>query len=115
MVSQNSMYVTLRRCTFIDCHKLYTQIVEKWPQNEVTQNQVYSYWLKLNKDAWRLDHDQVKSALQVLERTEGENINVIPTHIEEGISIFAFALREIVDMFGHEVKEIAMDSTCKSH
>ncbi|KIJ52266.1 hypothetical protein M422DRAFT_156470 [Sphaerobolus stellatus SS14] len=94
---------------------LYSRIVEKWPQNEVTQEQVYSYSLEHNKDVWRLNLDQVKSAIQVLKNTEGENIDMIPTHVEEGISIFAFALKDIVDSFGHDVTEIAMDSTWKTN
>ena len=55
----------------------------------------------------------MKSAINVLSRAEDININIIPTRVEDGISIIAFGLKEIVDKYGSEVTEIAMDSTCK--
>ena len=67
----------------------------------------------MNEDAWRLDPDQVKSAIDVLSRADDLDVNIIPTHEESGVSIIAFALKEIVDKYGAEVTEIAMDSTCK--
>ncbi|KIJ44475.1 hypothetical protein M422DRAFT_83512, partial [Sphaerobolus stellatus SS14] len=43
------------------------------------------------------------------------DINIIPTHQEDGISIFAFVLKEIVDTFSDQATEIAMDSTWKTN
>jgi hypothetical protein len=71
--------------------------------------------LALNKDSWRLEDDQVESAIQVLKRAEGTSIDKIPTRTEAGITVFAFALKEVVDSFGMNVTEIAMDSTCLYH
>ncbi|KIJ31165.1 hypothetical protein M422DRAFT_186329 [Sphaerobolus stellatus SS14] len=94
---------------------IWTRIVRELPKNEVTQDQVYAYWTSLNEDAWRLDSDQVKSAIAVLSRAEDIDVNIIPTRKEDGISIFAFALKEIIDSFGPQVTEIAMDSTWKTN
>jgi len=38
-------------------------------------------------------------------------VEIIPITAEDGISAIAFAFREIIDEFGSEVEEIAMDST----
>lgn len=83
------------------------------PKTELNEKQIYRYWTELNAGAWRLHDDQVKSALAVLEKYEDLTIEIIPITAEDGISAIAFAFREILDEFGSEVEEIAMDSTCK--
>ena len=87
--------------------------MREFPKNEVTQDQLYAYWTLLNENAWRLDLDQVKSVIAVLSKSDDIAVNIIPTHEEDGISIFAFALKEIMDTYSDQVTEIAMDSTCK--
>jgi len=79
---------------------------------ELTEKQIYSHWVHLNEAAWRLDDDQVTSARTLLRKLNGEKIEIIPIHQEDGINTIAFAFKDILDDFGDEILEIAMDSTC---
>lgn len=85
------------------------------PNTELTEKQIYAHWAHLNEDCWRLDKNQVKSAVKVLEAFDGMVVDIIPILEEAGISTVAFAFREILSDYGNEVLEIAMDSTCKCH
>lgn len=88
--------------------------MKKNPNTELTEKQIYAHWANLNQATWRLDDDQVKSAIKVLKRVEGIDVEIIPVHAEDGISTLAFAFKGILDDYGMEVEEIAMDSTCTS-
>ena len=50
----------------------------------------------------------------VLAAEHGLTVKTIPIEPEDGISTMAFALKEAVDMYAHQVAKVAMDSTCKS-
>lgn len=67
----------------------------------------------MHEGSWRFDDDQLESTKKLLAKLEGFKIENIPVHEEEGISAIAFAFKDIVDDFGEEMQEIAMDSTCK--
>ncbi|KAF8220084.1 hypothetical protein L208DRAFT_1335813, partial [Tricholoma matsutake] len=62
-----------------------------------------------------LDDDQVKSALMVLEHEEGLDIEIIPIQTKDGISSLAFSFKNILQDYGEEIIEIAMDSTWKTN
>lgn len=59
-----------------------------------------------------MDDDQVKSAIKVLERVDGVDVEIIPIRAEDGISTIAFGFKDILDDYGENITEIAMDSTC---
>jgi hypothetical protein len=61
-----------------------------------------------------LANNQVESARAVLAAEHGLTVETIPIEHEDGISTIAFALKEAVDAYAHQVAEVAMDSTCKS-
>lgn len=87
-------------------------MLKKDPKTELTEKQVYAYWAQLNMDRWRLKDDQVESAQAILKRVDGINITVIPIPPEDGINAIAFAFKDILEDYGEEVIEVAMDSTC---
>jgi hypothetical protein len=80
---------------------------------ELTQKQIYAYWIHLHEEIWRLHDDQVKSALQVLEKYKEEEVEIIPMPSEDGISTIAFTFKEVLDKYSEHILEVAMDSTCK--
>ncbi|KIJ26066.1 hypothetical protein M422DRAFT_192663 [Sphaerobolus stellatus SS14] len=94
---------------------IWSRLVREFPDNEVTQSQVHFHWSCINKDAWRLDPDQIVSAMNVLKQANPEEIEIIPMHEEEGISAFSFGLKDVIESFGSEINEIAMDSTWKTN
>ena len=83
------------------------------PDTELTERQIYRHWANLNEESWKLDHDQLQSAIKVLKAVDGMTIETIPIQVEDGIAALAFAFKEILDDFSKEILEIAMDSTCK--
>ena len=93
--------------------KIWRAIVKNNPKTEITQKQVYAHWAHLHEASWRLDNDQVKSALKVLERVDDINIETIAVPREDGISSLAFSFKDILGDYGEEITEIAMDSTCQ--
>ncbi|KZT21979.1 hypothetical protein NEOLEDRAFT_1150272 [Neolentinus lepideus HHB14362 ss-1] len=82
---------------------------------EFTQWQIYALWQQINEDMWRLDDGQVTSAWKVLEAANGEEAEIIDVTWEKGITVMAFALKELVAIFGAETAELAMDSTWKTN
>lgn len=50
--------------------------------------------------------------MKVLERVDGVDVEIIPIRSEDGISTIAFGFKDILDDYGENIKEIAMDSTC---
>jgi hypothetical protein len=48
----------------------------------------------------------------VLERVDNVDIEIIPVPMEDGISSLAFNFKNILEDYGEEIIEIAMDSTC---
>jgi hypothetical protein len=58
------------------------------------------HWAHLHKATWRLDNNQVKSALMVLKCEEGLNIEIIPIPTKDGISLLAFSFKNILHDYG---------------
>jgi hypothetical protein len=81
---------------------------------ELTEKQMYAHWACINEAVWCINNNQVISALKVLKWGIADmKINVIPFQKEDGISMIAFAFREVLDEYGDKIEEIAIDLTCK--
>ncbi|KAJ3720039.1 hypothetical protein C8R42DRAFT_549361, partial [Lentinula raphanica] len=95
--------------------KIWDHILKRDPDTELTEKQIQAKWTRINKVHWHLDKDQVTSALQLLQQSEKEKIEVIPITQREGASSIAFAFTEILDSVGNQIEEILMDSTWKTN
>ncbi|KAG6835113.1 hypothetical protein H0H93_004744 [Arthromyces matolae] len=95
--------------------KIWDAILSKFEGKlNITQKQVYAHWSRLNQNRWRFDDDQVASTRKVLESFEGIVVDIIVIPEEPGISVIAFAFKEILTEYGAKIQEIAMDSTWKT-
>jgi hypothetical protein len=95
--------------------QIWDVILSRYGTTEITQKQVYTHWQHINEDSWRLADNQVESACAILAADEhGLTVKTIPIEPEDGILTMAFALKEAVDVYAHQISEVAMDSTCKS-
>lgn len=81
---------------------------------DLTEKQVYAEWIRVNEEYWRLDDDQVKSTLKQLEKAEGSKTEIIQIEPEAGIHAIAFTFKGILEDFGENIEEMAMESTCTS-
>jgi hypothetical protein len=89
-------------------------ILKKCSDTNVTQKQVYTLWSELHKGDWKLDIDQTTSALKVLEAYNGVEMETISMNHEAGIETITFAFKDILESYGKEIFEGAMDSTMLS-
>ncbi|KAF7978602.1 hypothetical protein HWV62_45332 [Athelia sp. TMB] len=94
---------------------IWAEILKRYGTPEYNQDQVYAHWSHINEAVWRLADDQVLSARRVLDRAAGREVEIIPLTAETGISTIAFAFKEVLDGYGSETAEIAMDSTWKTN
>jgi hypothetical protein len=76
-----------------------------------------------NRKSWKRDDDEVKSAKKLIEeasstpRTEAERLNrveLIPLDDEDGFVGLALALPEVLRQWGGRIREISLDSACKT-
>ena len=113
-ISGESIVPVIRNSWLTQLQKIWDRILREYGTTELTEKQVYDHWQSLNQDVWKLDNDQVKSAVLVLEAEAGTTVERIPIVEESGISTIAFAFKEVVDAYGDRTEEVAMDSTCTS-
>ncbi|KIK52109.1 hypothetical protein GYMLUDRAFT_111298, partial [Collybiopsis luxurians FD-317 M1] len=94
---------------------IWDYILETDPDTELSEKQVQAEWTCINQDHWRLDNDQVKSAIKLLKHLEGTKVEKIDITQRDGISAIAFAFKEILDDMGKTIDKILMDSTWKTN
>ncbi|KAF8884072.1 hypothetical protein CPB84DRAFT_1817005 [Gymnopilus junonius] len=95
--------------------KIWEAILLEGIQGQVTEKQVHARWASLNEEQWKMDDDQVKSAIKLLEKKEGHEIEIIPVQLEEGIDAVTFTFKGVLDVVGEEIVKVAMDSTWKTN
>ena len=49
-----------------------------------------------------------------LHAADSKSIKILPITPEDGISVIAFLFKELLDKYGEEILEVAMDLTCES-
>jgi hypothetical protein len=94
-------------------YQIWEHVLREYPHTELTEKQVYAYWQQLNTARWWLKDDQVESACAILQRVDGIKIDIISIPTETGIDAIAFAFKDILEGYGEEIIEVAMDSTCQ--
>ncbi|KAJ3718819.1 hypothetical protein C8R42DRAFT_643879 [Lentinula raphanica] len=90
---------------------IWDYILKQDPETELTEKQVQTEWMRINKDHWRLDQDQVTLASKLLESFDQEKVEIIPITQRKGSSSIAFAFTKILDGIGSDIEEVLMDST----
>ncbi|CAK5263800.1 unnamed protein product [Mycena citricolor] len=95
--------------------KIWEEVVKLDPTTELTERQIYRFWSDINQGAWRKCDDQVASALALLQEYEDMTVEIIELKQETGLSSIAFCFCEIINDFGKDTEEIAMDSTWKTN
>ncbi|KIK55719.1 hypothetical protein GYMLUDRAFT_175166, partial [Collybiopsis luxurians FD-317 M1] len=99
----------------IHIHQIWDYILRRNPNMELTEKQIQAESMRMNENHWRLDNDQVKSALKLLQHFDQEKIEIIPITQCDGASSIAFAFTEILNRVGSKIEEVLMDSTWKTN
>ncbi|KAJ8095385.1 hypothetical protein PM082_023155 [Marasmius tenuissimus] len=96
--------------------KIWSSILQDDPETEISRKQVYREWTRLSQHQWRLDEDQIISAIALIEKyTEDHTTESIPIRELQGTSTVAFGFKEILDEVSEDTEEIAIDSTWKTN
>lgn len=85
---------------------------------------IYTLWAKTDREKWKIDDDEVESAIKIIKRASTEQTGTHDGHpifraepivlpSVEGFSVVAFALPSVLQKWGGQIREIAMDSACK--
>ena len=86
-----------------------------------TQVAVYSLWQNITSKAWKQADDEVTLAKILLEEARQPNkdrpilytVKPIPITLEYGVTAIAFTLPHFLQQYGGQIRELALDSTCK--
>ncbi|KAJ6614190.1 hypothetical protein B0H10DRAFT_1803925 [Mycena sp. CBHHK59/15] len=87
---------------------------------------IYTLWAKTDREKWKMDDDEVESAIKIIERASTEQTGTYDGHpifraepivlpSVEGFSAVAFALPSVLQKWGGQVREIAMDSAWETN
>ncbi|CAK5284039.1 unnamed protein product [Mycena citricolor] len=95
--------------TNISINETVKMFIEERKRESATNSSV-------NADEWKLDDNQIKSALKLLECFDKEAVvKIIPIRNQVGVHAIAFSLKEILDRWGDRTEELAMDSTWRTN
>lgn len=90
-----------------------------YPTPRFTRKAVYHVWQRVSSTKWKRDEDEVKSAHILLEEAAQTSeslyqVHEIPLPEVEGYTVLAFALPNVLRQWGGRIRELALDSACKS-
>lgn len=72
------------------------------------------HWLKVTWEQWRLDPDPIKSAQKFIsDRGDEHQIAKLDVAAVPGTQVVAFQVKDFVEIWAKNTRELAMDSTCE--
>ncbi|CAG8450754.1 12527_t:CDS:1 [Racocetra fulgida] len=76
----------------------------------ITEKQIYYWWLNLSQHLWKKDDNQIQSAIKIIESYTG--IEIILTITDDEVTMISFGIIEIINRLGVNAVEIGIDATC---
>lgn len=92
--------------------KLFFDIMQNKNISNLTQSQVYHWWLRLNQRHWKLAEDQMESAIKLLGNNE-DKMEKIPVAVP-GVNALGFSFPNAMAKHAGTT-EIGMDATYKTN
>ncbi|KAG6818800.1 hypothetical protein H0H93_001521 [Arthromyces matolae] len=97
---------------------LWDEILKKHPSPKFSRKSVYQLWLDRSSQQWKRDSDEVTSANILIreafqsgtESSTAYKAEPIDIHSEEGFISVAFALPDLLKKWGHQIRELSLDS-----
>ncbi|KAJ7272749.1 hypothetical protein B0H12DRAFT_1007797, partial [Mycena haematopus] len=91
-----------------------------------TRRSIYTLWARTDREKWKLDDDELESAIKIIERASAEWTGTYEGHpifraepialpAVEGFSAVAFALPSVLQKWGGQIREVAMDSAWETN
>jgi hypothetical protein len=92
------------------------------PKPKYTNRAIYRLWAKQDRKKWRRHDDEVISAQKLLSEAENTTVSnglskALPIKIpnRDGFVAIAWAVPELLQKWGGQLREIALDSACKPY
>jgi hypothetical protein len=98
--------------------QLWHEVLKIDPKPAYSRKAIYQLWSDHASKQWKRDPDEVNSAKILIEEASRNlnslySVESVPLHKEEGFTVIAFALPEILRQWGGRIREVALDSTCR--
>jgi len=77
----------------------------------ITEKQLHRWWVEFSQHAWKLDENQVQSAIKLI--NQHNIVELMFSTIDDQITAIAFGIKELIASVGVNAVEIGMDATCK--
>lgn len=93
---------------------MYTSQKKKVP---FLRKAIYNLWSAAESKKWKRDEDEVASAKVLLKEWTGKvghRAEIIELKPEPGLIALAFVLPDLLEKWNDRIREVSMDSTCKS-
>ncbi|CAG8482530.1 4851_t:CDS:2 [Cetraspora pellucida] len=75
----------------------------------ITEKQIYSWWLNYSQSVWKKDQNQIVSSIKVIESYN--NIEILFSTVNTEVTVIAFAVTKMIHNLGIKAKEIGIDAT----
>ena len=81
---------------------------------------MHHLWSTLNQGDWKRDDDQLKSAIKLLDEAKEKDglgmyrAEAISLPTEDGFTGLGWCLPDMLNQWGGRIREVALDSACKS-
>ncbi|KAJ7754196.1 hypothetical protein DFH07DRAFT_959894 [Mycena maculata] len=91
-----------------------------------SRHSIYTLWVKTDCEKWKLDDDELESAIKIIQRAAAERTGTHEGHpifraepivlpAVDGFSAVVFALPSVWQKWGGQIREIAMDSAWETN
>ncbi|KAJ7934730.1 hypothetical protein B0H13DRAFT_1591382, partial [Mycena leptocephala] len=97
--------------------QLWKEILKIYPGPNFTQKAVYNYWFKQQQASRRRCDDEFESAKTLLEEFGNDplhKLESIPMPESDGFRALGFVFPSVLRKWDGVIREVALDSTCKS-
>ncbi|CAG8718659.1 26839_t:CDS:2 [Racocetra persica] len=94
-------------------HKYHTEYADEnigTRSPNVTEKQIYYWWINFSQHIWKKDEDQIQSAIKIIE--ECDDTEIILSIVENGVTIISFGVIELINKLDVNAVEIGVDVTC---
>jgi hypothetical protein len=112
-------------CTQLDIYfnslsfQLWKEILKTHPRPAFSQKAVYNFWIKQEQTQWRRHENELESAkILIAEFSHNPQYEIEPIRLPDdggGCTAIAFTLPSLIRKWGGTIREVALDSTCKSN
>ncbi|CAG8836484.1 24380_t:CDS:2, partial [Racocetra persica] len=74
----------------------------------ITEKQIYRWWMNFNQYIWKKDEDQIYSAIKII--SAYKDIEIMMHRVDNEVTLICFGITEIIHCLGVNIAEIGVDA-----